>query len=152
SSTPGSLAASGHPHLAAPPPPVASAALHVQRSMTMGNDRMVRSREPVLIRAGGAFTLIELLVVIAIIALLVAILLPALRGAREAARMTRCKSNLRQLGIASLAHANDHAGLYCTGPFDNRVTSSYGALDEKGWVADFNLGGYCIPGQILCPS
>ena len=76
-------------------------------------------------RRRGAFTLIELLVVVAIIALLVALLLPALSGARAQAKKTKCQANLRSIGHAVQFYLNDNRDTYPDAQF-------YGCLGYMG--------------------
>lgn len=98
--------------------------------------------------APRGFTLVELLVVIAIIGILVALLLPAVQSAREAARRTQCSNNLKQLSLAVLNYESQirtfpigaqNAGFPCGPPRTTWAIQIYPMLEQKALFEKFNF-------------
>ncbi len=96
-----------------------------------------RHRQCEMLRIRMGFTLVELLVVIAIIGILIALLLPAVQAAREAARRIECGNHLKQIGLGALNHHETHRHMP-TGGWGWRWTGDpdkgFGKDQPGGWA------------------
>jgi prepilin-type N-terminal cleavage/methylation domain-containing protein len=97
-----------------------------------------------------AFTLVELLVVISVIAILIAMMLPALGKAREQARRAVCMANQHQISVAAETYANDQHEFYpVTDPFAGNEYMLMGEAQHDELIADYLAGNRLV---LWCPN
>jgi prepilin-type N-terminal cleavage/methylation domain-containing protein len=151
-------------------PPLVAVAADLNARQKHARDFMIDLEQPLSGNRGSVFvsrrcrgfTLIELLVVVAIIAILAALLLPALASAKERAKSTKCLSNIRQLSLAAHPYGEDNEqALPCSEKHWTAPSNPNGALNYTSpTAANFRINDYWLlrncagrnDGLWQCPS